>query len=244
MCYYIEIKKTSLSVFEKYLKKQDRIRPEQLKLDIYVASGFSHPEFSVITANSVEPIQQMYWGLIPAWVKSEAQAKEMQDFTLNAKSETVFEKPSFRSIGTKRCLLPATGFFEWRTVGKNKYPYYIHLKNDSPFCFGCLYDEWVNTDTGEIIKGFSVLTQAANPLMAKIHNTKYRMPFIVPPAKMDSWIDPEISKEQIQDLFKPLDEVHMEAYTISKRITSRKDNPNVPEVSEPFEYPELALLDE
>ena len=167
----------------------------------------------------------------------------MRTNTLNAKSETIFEKPSFRSsIGSKRCLLFVKGFYEWRDYNKKKYPYYIHLKNQSVFTFGGIYESWVNKSTGEIINSVSIITTEANPLMAEIHNSKKRMPLILNGAAMNKWIDPKIDKETITQLMKPFDESQMTAHTISKLITSRSENPNQEKVKEIFEYPELPAL--
>jgi putative SOS response-associated peptidase YedK len=242
MCYNVEAKARAL---KKYMKHHG-IDPSEAKdlvdLDIHTLSGFTHPKMPVVTGDKVHPIQLMQWGLIPPWVKDEKQAKEMSDMCLNAKSETIFEKPSFRSIGKKRCLMPVTGFYEWREFEKKKYPYYIHLKSGEPFAFGCVYDTWVNKETGELVNTFSIITTEANPMMAKIHNVKLRMPLIVPENKETAWINPELSKDEIKQLMIPFDENLMKAHSISKRITSRKDNPNVPEVSEEFTYPELGPL--
>ena len=242
MCYNVEAKALALKKYMKYYRIDPVEAKDLLNLDIHMVSGFSHPNMMLVTGEAEHPIQVMKWGLIPPWVKDEKQAKEMSDMCLNAKSETIFEKPSFRSIGKKRALLPVTGFYEWREFNKKKYPYYIHLKSGEPFAFGCVYDTWVNKETGEILNTFSIITTEANLLMAKIHNSKLRMPLIIPEDKEAAWINTELSKEGIKQLMIPFNENQMEAHTISKLITSRKENPNVPEVSEEFSYPELEQL--
>ncbi len=210
----------------------------------FVASGFTHPYLFVITSEEPKYIKPYRWGLIPNWCKDEQQATEISLQTLNAKAETVFEKPSFRhSIYSKRCIVIVNGFYEWRTGGKNKYPYYIHLKEQEFFSLGGIYENWINKNTGEVLNTFSILTVPANPLMQKIHNTKKRMPLIIPIEKEKEWIKSDLDKTRIQQLLLPFDENKMEAYTISKRITDRTRDNNVPEVLQPFEYPELALLD-
>ncbi|HEV7232563.1 MAG TPA: SOS response-associated peptidase [Bacteroidia bacterium] len=239
MCYNVEAKARALKKYMKYHGIDQADMNDLLGLDMHMVSGFSHPNMAVVTAEAGKPIQVMKWGLIPPWVKDEKQAKEMSDMCLNAKSETIFEKPSFRSIGKKRGLLPVTGFYEWREFNKKKYPYYIHLKTNEPFAFGCVYDTWVNKETGEIRQTFSIITTEANPLMAKIHNSKLRMPLIIPEDKEATWIKPDLNKEEIKQLMIPFDENLMQAHTISKRITSRKENPNVPEVSDSYTYTEL-----
>ena len=210
----------------------------------YHVSGFSHPDLFVITCQQPQYIQPYRWGLIPKWVKDEQQANELSVQTLNAKAETVFEKPSFRnSIANKRCIVIVNGFYEWRTVGKKKYPYYIHLKAQDFFSLGGIYENWVNKSTGELMNTFSIITVEANPLLQKIHNSKKRMPLIIPVEKEKEWIKSDLSKTGIQSLMLPFDENKMEAYTISKLITDRTQHNNVPEVMHRFEYPELELLE-
>lgn len=211
---------------------------------IYHANGFSFLKMPVITQDNPSIIQQFSWGLIPAWVQSKADADKLKAQTLNARSETVFEKPSFRSsITHKRCLILADGFFEWMDFNKKKYPHYIHLKPESVFCFAGIFSSWVDKETGELLHTFSILTTKANLLMSKIHNSKQRMPVIVSPKFYNLWLNAESSKSDIQSLLlKPYPDADMNAYTISKLITSRSENSNTLSVIEPFDYPELALL--
>ncbi len=207
---------------------------------IYHASGFTFPEWPVITSENPDKIKLFRWGLIPFWVKDIEQADKIRAQTLNARSETVFEKPSFRlSIHKKRCLVISTGFFEWHDFNKKKYPYFIHLKEIEIFALAGIYSQWVNKLTGEILNTFSILTTSANPLMAKIHNSKERMPLILSPETEHEWLNSDLSDKQIKSFFPAIDDTKMEAYTISKLITSRKENSNVPEVQKEFEYQEL-----
>lgn len=210
---------------------------------VFHASGFSFPKWPVITAEEPDKINLYRWGLIPHWVKDEEQAKKIRGQTLNARSETIFEKPSFRiSIHKKRCFVISTGFFEWQDYKKKKYPYFIHLKNTEIFALAGIYSKWVNKSTGEIINTFSIITTAANPLMAKIHNSKERMPVILPEEIERDWLDNDLTDEQIKKFFPAIDERKMEAHTISKLITSRKENSNVAEVQERYVYPELEAI--
>ncbi|MEI8279802.1 MAG: SOS response-associated peptidase [Bacteroidota bacterium] len=243
MCYNIEIpaKEEIKEYYNRYL--DNAIRNDEWNEYFYKMSGFAFAKIPVLTTENPDKVQGYYWGLIPKWCKDEAQAKEMRTNTLNAKSETVFEKPSFRaSIGSKRCLIFVKGFYEWRDYEKKKYPYYIHLKNEPVFAFGGIYETWVNKETGEVYNTVSIITTEANPLMAQIHNSKMRMPLIISGEDAGRWIDPALSKEEIQDLMKPYDEHQMEAHTISKLITSRKENPNQAAVKEVFEYSELPAI--
>ncbi|MES2565464.1 MAG: SOS response-associated peptidase [Bacteroidota bacterium] len=243
MCYNKEIpSKVEIDDFiDQYL--DNAIRNDEWDEYFYRMSGFTFSKVPLLTSENPEKVQSFNWGLIPKWCKDEAKAKEMRKNTLNAKSETIFELPSFRaSIGKKRCLIFTKGFYEWRDYNKVKYPYYIYLKDQPVFTFGGIYESWVNKETGEVINTTSIITTEANPLMAEIHNSKKRMPLILTGDAMHKWIDPSISKEAIVDLMKPCDEKLMSAHTISKLITSRTENPNQPKVKEAFSYPELPAL--
>lgn len=181
-----------------------------------IVSGFEHPHLPVITSEDTGHITLMEWGLVPSWIKSEHAAMEIQNQTLNARAESLFDKPSFRSIVKKRCLVLVDGFYEWMHEARKKVPHFIHLKEPGPFALGGLYDEWVNTETGEIFKGFSIITLAANPLMAAIHNTKKRMPLILHREDEQRWIDPALDKTGIKALLVQYPESQMKAEVYTK----------------------------
>ncbi len=188
----------------------------------YHVNAFTHPLYPIATGDN--ELQAFHWGLVPFWVKSEEQAKEIENMTINAKADTVFEKPSFRhSIMSKRCIVPSTGFFEWRHEGKDKIPYFIQVKNEDIFSMAGIFDVWNNPQTGEIYHSFSIITSEANSLMEYIHNTKKRMPVILSSEDEQRWIDPDLNKEGIKELLKPLDANKMSAYIINKDFL-RKDS--------------------
>lgn len=161
-------------------------------------SGFQHPRLPVITAEHPHTITLMEWGLVPSWIKSEHDAMAIQNRTLNARAETLFDKPAFRSITKKRCLVLVDGFYEWMHQAKKKIPYFIRVKENGPFALGGLYDEWVNTETGELFNGFSIITLAANRLMEEIHNTKKRMPLILHSRDEQQWVKQGLTEEGIK----------------------------------------------
>lgn len=206
----------------------------------YYMNAFTHPEVAVITSQSPEKIQLYKWGLIPYWVKDRQQANDIRNKTFNAKAETVHEKPSFRKpIKSDRCLIPATGFFEWQTRKEGKIPHYIYLKKGDPFGFAGICDHWVDRDTGEIENTFSIITTRANPLLEVIHNSKKRMPVILVQKNEDEWLNPGIPLDQVLSLLAPFPDSELGAHTISKMITTRGVDKNVPELIEPYQYPEL-----
>lgn len=243
MCYNISNSNKEEKKLEQALAASYPKNLGQLKLN-FSASGFSHPLWPVLTTEKPNEFQLFRWGLIPKWTPNPDLAKQFRVNNLNSKSETIFEKRSFSGpIKKQRCLIPVTGFFEWRDINKKKYPYHIQLKDEDIFCLGGIYDEWADKETGEIINTFSIVTTEANPLMAKIHNLKLRMPLILTKDIAKNWLDPDLSEEQIKKMMRPLDEKSMKAYTISKRITSRTQDPNSPETLVPYNYPELDPID-
>jgi putative SOS response-associated peptidase YedK len=210
---------------------------------MFHADGFTFCSMPVVTQREPNRIQMMQWGLIPHWVKNWQQAKEIRIQTLNARSETVFEKNSFRSgIRNARCLIPADGFFEWMHHQNKKYPHYISIENKTMFCFAGISSEWTDTDTGEMIQTFSILTTEANSLMARIHNTKKRMPVILPMQDYHVWLHPDIDADRIKTLMGPFPEGAMQYYTVSRSISNKKVNTNLLETLNYFQYPELQTL--
>ena len=140
-------------------------------------------------------------------------------------------------------MLGVSGFFEWRDVNKKKYPYFIKTNNSELFSLGCIYETWVDKNTGELHNTFSIITTVANPLMEKIHNVKKRMPLIIAEEDERKWVDPSTGIDEIRSLIKPYNESEMTAYTISQAANSARANRNVPEILNAVNYPELALLD-
>ncbi|MGA0558686.1 SOS response-associated peptidase [Larkinella sp. VNQ87] len=205
MCYSINAI-TELNELAK-LYKADQV-PDDYKPTGKI-SGFAHPLLPVIAQDSPREIQLFRWGLIPAWAK-EDKAAELANMTLNAREDSVFEKPSFRdSIGAQRCLLLVDGFYEWRHEGKAKIPYYLTLADGKPFSLGCIYSVWKGQPT------FSIVTTKANPLMEYIHNTKKRMPLMLSHDEERRWLNPDLTKTEIKELMQPLDEEAMRAEVIA-----------------------------
>ncbi|MCU0432497.1 MAG: SOS response-associated peptidase [Bacteroidia bacterium] len=175
-------------------------------------SGFAHPLLPVLTGGHTRKLELMRWGLIPHWVSHTTQAAELAKQTLNARAETIFEKPSFRDVAlTGRCVIPVTGFYEWQTSGRTKTPYFLQPAAGSFFLLGGLHSAWAHRETGEIHHTFSIVTVPANPLMAEIHNTKQRMPLILPPVNVAHWNNPALTQAQVRDLCQPFHETLMRA---------------------------------
>ena len=238
MCYH-----TSLARSADYLEKRFEAKFEQRNLfePIYHHSGFSAPLHPVIANESIQSISLFQWGLVPFWTKDESAAERIRTQTLNAKAETIHQKPSFRaSIMTKRCLVLVDGFYEWREEGKKKYPYYISLTNKDAFALAGIWDTWLNSRTGEMKETFSIITTRANPLLERIHNTRKRMPVILRQEDETKWLEKDLDKTTIDSLLEPYDATRMQAHTVSRLISTKRANTNVPEVMKEFNYEGLA----
>lgn len=145
-------------------------------------NAFSHPLLNSITASGEEG--QFYWGLVPHWAKNDEQIQSIRKKTLNARVETVAEKPSFRyAFKHGRALVPVTAFFEWRHQGKDKIKHRIHHAEHEYF-----YLAAITATCGEL-KTLSIVTMQANELMATIHNTKQRMPMMLTSNTANAWLE-------------------------------------------------------
>jgi putative SOS response-associated peptidase YedK len=168
------------------------------------------------------------WGLIPSWSKDPTIGARM----INARAETLGEKPSFRGpFRYKRCLIPADGFYEWKQNPgeKVKTPHYIRIKNRQPFAFAGLWDEWLGPD-GSQVKTCTIITTAPNPLVAGIHN---RMPVILRPESYADWLAPvSIPPEQLNPLLTAFPADEMEAYPVSRLVNQARLD--IPEMIQPL----------
>ncbi|MFO7841177.1 MAG: SOS response-associated peptidase [Fidelibacterota bacterium] len=209
MCFYLSISKDAQTL-------KNRFRAEFPDEDLFVPqevfNAFTHPLLPVVTQDEPQTIRLFRWGMIPSWVNDVDFAKRMRRSTLNARSETAGERPSFRnSLRFRRCIVPADAFYEWQHAGRNKIQYRIHCDHDIMGLAG-IWDRWVNPVTREQWTGFSILTTAANPLLEVIHNSRKRMPVILPPDKEKAWLSRERkSGPGLQPFLKAYDENRMYA---------------------------------
>lgn len=242
MCYHFALVKAKAND----LVKSKIVSLKQISLleDNFHISGFQHKTSPVLTDERKNEFSFLNWGLIPNWVSSPEKANEIKRYTLNAKSETIFQKPSFsESIKKRRCLILASGFYEWHTrrIGNKtvKYPYYISMHNNELFVFGGVWDVFVNKQTGERSGTFSIITTQANKLMSEIHNSKKRMPLIIPPEMAKFWLNPNINEKEISNFFVPFETKKLKAHTISRSINSSVKNNNHLGIQDEYSYPEL-----
>jgi putative SOS response-associated peptidase YedK len=167
---------------------------------------------------------QLRWGLIPSWAKDLRIGNQM----INAKAETVATKPSFRSAFRKRrCLIPASGFYEWQQQGRQKQPMYIRLRDRRPFAFAGLWERWEPQD-GEPVESYTIITTEPNEFMRPIHN---RMPVILASQDYDRWLNPTAMTDGLQALLKPFTVDDLEAYVVRKLVNSPRND--IPQCIEP-----------
>ena len=172
----------------------------------------------MILNNGSNQLALFRWGLIPFWAKDPSIGHKM----INARAETVDEKPSFKTcLQRKRCLIVADGFYEWKKEGSTKRPHRITLKNQELFGFAGLWDAW-KSPTGEIVNSCSIITTTPNELMAPIHN---RMPVILPREVESVWLDQSIVDSTfLKSLLVPYMADLMIAYEVSAFVNSVKNN--------------------
>ncbi len=165
------------------------------------------------------------WGLIPLWAKD----PKIGNQCINAKAETVAEKPSFRSAFKKRrCLVVATGFYEWQVQERIKQPLWIGLQSQRPFALAGLWEQWTSGE-GEPLETCTIITTEPNDLMAPIHN---RMPVILAPASYDQWLDPTFQHiEPLKALLRPYLSEELMAYPVSTLVNNPRHD--VPQCLEP-----------
>ena len=168
---------------------------------------------AVLEEDEERKLEMLRWGLIPSWADDPAVGNRM----INARSETAAEKPSFRTAFRKRrCLILADGFYEWQKTNGGKQPYYIRMKNGSPFAFAGLWESW--DKYGGEIRSCTILTTDANEMVREVH---HRMPVILPPETYDLWLDQDMREtEPLLDLLRPYPDDGMEAYPVSRFVNS------------------------
>lgn len=162
----------------------------------------------------------LYWGLIPSWAKDPAIGSRL----INARSETVTEKPSFRTaFKRRRCLIAADGFYEWQRSEGKRQPFYFHLNDRRVFGFAGLWEHW-QSPSGDELQTCTILTTAANQEMQPIHD---RMPVILHPEDYALWLNPGVqSGDRLFSLLRPYDEGELDYYPVSTQVNSpRNDSP-------------------
>ena len=238
MCYSVSVKLNKLQgeIESEFNQKFSGSLP-----DFYHISGYMFPRLAVLTANS---FQTMNWGLIPQWCKNLTHAHEMRNDTLNARSETLSEKPSFSTPfkQNQNCIIPLSGFFESRHEGKDKKPYFIYPDEYPVFLMAGIFDTWIDPKDGTHDQSFSIITTQANDTMSFIHNSKQRMPALLELSNARKWLDPEVDFTEKQALLIPFPDNGMKYHRVAPFVNHAKKDRNIPQAIDPFDEPQLSLF--
>ena len=202
--------------------------PDEALSKLYGLARFAEfePRFNIAPAQRVPVVRLdpegerelvlMQWGLVPAWARDIPIGAKL----INARSETVAEKPAFRrAFQRRRCLMPADGFYEWQPTNGRKQPVYIRLVGGEPFAFASLWEAWTSPD-GEVLETCTLLTTEPNELMRPIHN---RMPVIVRAESYETWMSVEAKPADLMGLFKPFSSEAMEAWPVSMYVNNPRN---------------------
>ena len=212
-------------------------------ITLHHASGFDHPNMIIYKQSDPQTPCIATWGLVPEWT---IDAESIWNKTLNARGETLFEKPSFKdSIAQKRCIVFLEGFYEHHHKNGKTFPHFIRLADKEIFAVAGLYTQWENYETNEPLTTFTIVTTQANGLMQKIHNNpklkEPRMPLILDEKQQEKWLEGKWSDSaEIEAFLAPYNEKDMDAYTVAplRGKNTVKNNPNA---SQPKKYSELEV---
>lgn len=200
------------------LKKKFKVKDvPDVKLDRYNIA----PTQDILAVRSIEgerEIALMHWGLIPSWAKEESIGNKM----INARSETVTEKPSYKQAFQKRrCLIPANGFYEWQKTKEGKQPFYFYMKDEDLFAFAGLWEQWRNAE-GKAIESCTILTTAANKILKPVHD---RMPVILHESDYELWLDDDARKQDLRlELLNPFTAKEMKSHAVSSLVNSPRND--------------------
>jgi putative SOS response-associated peptidase YedK len=192
MCFYVAMSVQALTLEHRFGAKvpqqvQDRT-PEPF------INGFSHPEMLTWTNAG---FKLMRWGLIPAWVRTREQALQIRSKTLNAKCETIQTRASYKdAIHQRRCIIPVSAFFEWHHQKEQKVPFRIEPSQGELLLLAGIYETWTSPSSQTPVNTFSILTCPANQMMARVHNTKQRMPVILDALTEPLWLQANTKLQQ------------------------------------------------
>ena len=201
-----------------------RSSPERVKREFQLQEEPSfEARFNIAPAQSILAVRQtedereaapLKWGLIPSWAKDDSMSARL----INARSETVVEKPAFReAFKRRRCIIPADGFYEWKREGGRKQPFFFSMRDGRLFGFAGLWDRW-RDEGGKVIESCTILTTEANEVLRPVHD---RMPVILHPETYDQWLDEDArAVESLRELLGPYPATEMTARPVSTQVNS------------------------
>ncbi len=224
MCGRYTLGLTKKSLEERY----DAELEEQLIIPRYnVAPTQAVP---AITMQHPDKISVLHWGLIPSWAKDPAIASKL----INARSETISQKPSFsKAFASQRCLIPCTGFYEWQKLGGKKIPHFIFHTKHKIISLAGLYEQWTNPH-GIIIRTCTIITTQVNQTLKKLH---HRMPAFLNPNEEKHWLNPHFPEQDLLSLLKPGAESDFTFHTVSTKVN--KVAIDKPELIEKFDHGDI-----
>lgn len=225
MCGRYTLHTSREQVIETFKVARDLVDRNTLFSRYNIAPSQTVAAIRVSTEDGVRELVPFRWGLIPQWTKE----PRTEYSTINARAETVAEKPAFRAaFRQRRCLIIADGFFEWAQPreGKGKDPWYITMRSGQPFAFAGLWERWEPSQGSEAapVESSTIIVTDANELLGRIHD---RMPVILNPADYDTWLDPKsFDRIALTGMLRPFDAEKMEMYPVSRHVNSPKyDDP-------------------
>ncbi len=242
MCYTVQTQvKSELATAKKKGNTELAERLERILETVtsqYVASGFAHPKIPVLCGAPEPHFKEAHWGLIPHWAKDKADAHQIWNKTINARGETIHEKPAFRDAAKNaRCAIPVAGFYEYHHYQGKTFPYYVYRQDGDIMWLAGLYNEWVDKSTGEILPSFSIVTCKGNDLLAKIHNNpklkEPRIPVILDNDSITNWVTQELAEASA--LLQSIDSRLLKAHTVPK-LKGKESPGDVPEACQLHDY--------
>ncbi len=204
----------------------NKAKPEQIKAEFKVGAknpNLFQTRYNIAPAQMIDVVfepeterilSQLKWGLVPSWSKDASTSKGL----INARAETLTEKPSFReAFKSHRCIIPASGFYEWQKKGTGaKQPFYFYLNDKEVFGFAGLYEEWLDKQTGELLETCTIITTEANEVLKPVHE---RMPVILRAENYDEWLDSKgKNTDKLQKLLVPYSADEMDSHAVSKSV--------------------------
>jgi len=209
-----------------------KAKPRQIKTEFKIGklnSKIFTPRYNIAPTQNIPVvlessgeriIEEVKWGLIPSWAKDDSIGSKL----INARAETLAEKPSFKNaFKNRRCIIPASGFYEWQKQTKGaKQPFYFYLKDKDLFGLAGLWEEWTDKESGEVIETCTVITTKANKVLEHVHERK---PVILKDKDYDNWLDEKVhDTDKLQKLLKPFPASSMKSHPVSRLVNSPSEN--------------------
>ncbi|HEX8195908.1 MAG TPA: SOS response-associated peptidase [Pyrinomonadaceae bacterium] len=213
MCGRFSLGATDAEILAEFKAAREQAEEHQKRFNIAPSQIIA----AVRQIESERILSSLKWGLIPGWAKSADIGNKM----INARAETISEKPSYKNaFRSRRCLIPTSGFYEWQKTGDKgaKQPFYFYLKDKSVFGFAGLWESWTDKETGEEIESCTIITTEANEVLKPVHD---RMPVIIKPEDYELWVDEKVKDtEKLEKLLAPYPADEMSAHPVSRQVNS------------------------